>query len=201
MSSFGKGAAVWFRTAPGRRPGSAGRRRGVSAGFTLIEVTLVVLIIGLLFGIAALKFDALTDGSRLGASAREIGSTVGVAYSQAVLAKQTQTLVFDTENQAYWIASETDPEGESGAGFLKKRGLYKGVTFKDVQVGAEVFEEKGLLRIDISPLGVSSSCMVHLVNESGSEMTVRVHPLTGTVSYYDEYVEYGADEEGGGFAD
>jgi Tfp pilus assembly protein FimT len=156
-------------------------------------MAVVLVILGLLFGVSALRFDHLTQNSRLRASAREVGSTVGLAYSEALVRRERQSLVFDTENGAYWI--ETGDEGAESE-YGRKRTLYRGVRFRNVQTGAEVFEEEGEVRIEISPLGVSTSCFIHLTNEEEKEMTVRVHPLTGTVTYLDGYVAYEDTEEG-----
>ncbi len=64
--------------------------------------------------------------------------------------RERQSLVFDTENGAYWI--ETGDEGAENE-YGRRRTLYRGVRFRNVQTGAEVFEEEGEIRIEISPLG------------------------------------------------
>jgi prepilin-type N-terminal cleavage/methylation domain-containing protein len=176
-------------------------KRTKAGGFTLIEMALVLIIIGILFGVSAMRFDTLTDDSRLRASAREIGSTVAVGFSEALVKKQRHTLVFDTENMAYWVATEDEPEGSTAPGVPGRRYLYRGVTFKDIQVGDDLFEEAGILKVDISPLGISSACLVHLKNEDETELTVRIHPLTGSVSYYDGYMEYEAADGSFEFAE
>jgi prepilin-type N-terminal cleavage/methylation domain-containing protein len=175
--------------------------KALKRGYTMIEMTLVVLLLGIIFSVATVRFDSLTNNSRLRASAREIGSTVAVAYSEAMVRKTKQIMVFDTERGSFWIATDDDPEGLAGAGFLSKRYLYRGVTFRDIQVGEELFEEAGELKIDISPLGISTSCFIHLINEQETEMTVQVHPLTGTVTYHEGYVEFEDENEGFDFAE
>jgi len=163
---------------------------GPREGYTLIEMAVVVVIISILFSGVAVRFDTLTEGSRLRASSREVGDTVTLAFSQALVTREKHTLVFETESGAYWIATEDDPDGTLGEAVAKRRHLYRGVRFKDVQVGQTVYEEEGEVKIDVSPLGISSSFVVHLQNDQEKEMTLRVNPLTGTVTYYDEYVDY-----------
>lgn len=157
-------------------------------GFTLIEMVLVVMLIGVFFGVASLRFDHLTHSSRLRASAREVGSTVGLAYSEALVQRRTHVLVFDTARNAYWVEAGTGEDAPESA-FARRRTLYRGVRFRDVMVGDAIWDEGGEVRVDISPLGVSTRCLVHLANEEDKEMTVRIHPLTGTVSYEEGYVD------------
>jgi prepilin-type N-terminal cleavage/methylation domain-containing protein len=165
---------------------SVTRRTG--KGFTLIELVVVVAIIGMLLASVAIRFDSLTVSARLRASAREIASTIGLAHSRASSTGRAQTLVFDTDNQQYWIDSSSE-EGDASES-PRIRSLYRSIAFKDIQVGEELYGERGTLSIEISPLGVTSACMIHLEAEGGGEMTLEVCPLTGSVRFYDGYREY-----------
>ena len=157
-------------------------------GFTLIELVVVVAIVGMLLASVAIRFDSLTVSARLRASAREIASTIGLAHSRASSTGRAQTLVFDTDNQQYWIESPA-PEGESTES-PRAKGLYRNISFKDIQIGEELYGERGTLSIEISPLGVTSACMIHLEAEGGGEMTLEVCPLTGSVRFFEGYKEY-----------
>jgi type II secretion system protein H len=174
-----------------------GSARGTSMrGFTLVELVVVVAIIGLILASVAIRFDSVTVSARLRSSAREIASTIGLAHSQASSTGRAQTFVFDTDNQQFWIESGAQEHDKEW--LPKQRSLYRDITFKDIQVGEEVYSERGTLSIEISPLGVTSACMVHLEAEGGGEMTLEICPLTGTVRFYDGYKEYEPPESLGG---
>ena len=79
-------------------------------GYTLIEMAVVVVIISILFSVVAVRFDTLTDDSRLRASAREVGDTVALAFSQALVTRKKHTLVFDTESGVYCEDGEPGSE-------------------------------------------------------------------------------------------
>ena len=168
-----------------------------NCGFTLVELVVVVVIIGLILASVAIRFDSLTVSARLRASAREIASTIGLAHSQACSTGRAQTIVFDTDNQQYWIESDSGEEPDN-EWLPKKRTLYRDITFEDIQVGEEMYSERGTLSIEVSPLGVTSACMVHLEAEGGAQMTLEVCPLTGMVRFYDGYEEYEPPEDLGG---
>jgi type II secretion system protein H len=156
-----------------------------SGGFTLIELVVVVAIVGMVLASVAIRFDSLTVSARLRASAREIASTIGLAHSRASATGRAQTIVFDTGNQQYWIESSAE-EGQPSTA----RSLYRSISFRDIQVGEELYGERGTLSIEISPLGITSACMIHLEAEGGGEMTLEVCPLTGSVRFYEGYREY-----------
>jgi type II secretion system protein H len=164
-------------------------------GFTLVELAVVVAIIGLILASVAIRFDSLTTSARLRSSAREIASTIGLAHSQATSTGRAQTVVFDTDNNQYWIEDSSEGQGDW---LPRTRSLYRDITFEDIQVGEEVYSERGTLSIEISPLGITSACMVHLEAEGGGQMTLEVCPLTGTVRFYDGYKEYEPPESLGG---
>ncbi len=167
---------------------SVSAKKRITGGFTLIELVVVVAIVGMLLASVAIRFDSLTVSARLRASAREIASTIGLAHSRASSTGRAQTLIFDTDNQQYWIESPTG-EGEQSQS-PRIRGLYRNISFKDIQVGDELYGEQGTLSIEISPLGVTSACMIHLEADGGGEMTLEVCPLTGSVRFYEGYREY-----------
>lgn len=174
----------------------ASERRGY--GFTLVELVVVTAIIGLILASVAIRFDSLTVSARLRSSAREVASTIGLAHSQASSTGRAQTMVFDTDNHEYWIESDSEGQGEGKEWLPRKKCLYRDVTFEDIQVGEEMYSERGALSIEISPLGVTSASMIHLQAEGGGQMTLEVCPLTGLVRFYEGYKEYEPPENLGG---
>jgi type II secretion system protein H len=182
----------------GKNDNVAGRKTGGNSvrAFTLIELVVVVAIIGLILASVAIRFDTVTVSARLRASAREIASTIGLAHSQASSTGKPQKIVFDTDSQMFWV--ESGAEAQDGEWLPQQRALYRDVTFRDIQVGEEVYSERGTLSIEISPLGITSACMVHLEAEGGGEITLELCPLTGMVRFYDGYKEYEPPEMLGG---
>jgi hypothetical protein len=146
-----------------------------------------VVILGLMLTFVTVRLDGLTAASRIRASAREVGAAVGVGFSSAVASGAPRALCFDIETGEYWVGTGAESPREEAE--LRRR-LYEDVAFEDVQVGSQVFEERGVLSLEISPLGIGTDSMIHLRSETGTRMTIEIRPLTGTVRYHEGYVEY-----------
>jgi prepilin-type N-terminal cleavage/methylation domain-containing protein len=65
-----------------------------NAGFTLIELTVVILILGLIYGIVVPKFEDIT-GLKIKAVAMKVAAFVNLGYNEAVSKNKKIRLVFD----------------------------------------------------------------------------------------------------------
>ncbi|MHC5036543.1 MAG: prepilin-type N-terminal cleavage/methylation domain-containing protein [Planctomycetota bacterium] len=163
------------------------QKRKQPGGFTLVELVAVVVILGLMLTFVTLRLDGLTATSRLRASAREVGALIGVAFSSAVSSGSTRSLCFDMETGEYWVGRRLDAPREEAESL---QTLYEDVEIRDIQIGQQLYEERGVLSMEISPLGIGTDALIHLRSETGEEMTLEVRPLTGTVRFHEGYVEY-----------
>jgi prepilin-type N-terminal cleavage/methylation domain-containing protein len=68
-----------------------------SAGFTLIEMIVVTLMIGILFTIAAPSWLAFANRQRANTARNQVQQAVQRAQSEAIRTRQGQTLEFDTD--------------------------------------------------------------------------------------------------------
>jgi general secretion pathway protein H len=94
------------RESPSPRPSPAGRGRGGRArGFTLIELSIALVIIAVLFAAVVVSIGAVT-GSKAKASAGELGGVIRSLYDTAALSGKTCRLVFE-------MAEPKDDEGET----------------------------------------------------------------------------------------
>jgi len=65
------------------------------AGFTLLEVLVVIIIIGILFAIAAPGWDALISRQRVGAAREQVLQVIRQAQSDARATRSARVVVFD----------------------------------------------------------------------------------------------------------
>jgi len=71
------------------------RPRHSIAGFTLLEVLVVIIIIGILFAIAAPGWDALISRQRVGAAREQVLQVIRQAQSDARNTRSARVVVFD----------------------------------------------------------------------------------------------------------
>lgn len=64
-------------------------------GFTLLELLVVIIVIGVLFAIAAPGWDTLLSRQRVSAAREQISQTIRVAQSEARRSRSPRAVVFD----------------------------------------------------------------------------------------------------------
>jgi prepilin-type N-terminal cleavage/methylation domain-containing protein len=82
--------------------GSKGRTR--SAAFTLVELSIVVFIIGILMAVSIPGFVRSYNGAVLSETARSFSTLCQFARIQAVSRQQNATLHIDVERQMFWVS-------------------------------------------------------------------------------------------------
>ena len=80
---------------------SAHRQRG----FTLVELLVVLLIMGMLLTLAPAAFQSVMPGMQLKAAAREVAAVFREARSLAIRDNRETTVVIDTEARAYRLSA------------------------------------------------------------------------------------------------
>jgi prepilin-type N-terminal cleavage/methylation domain-containing protein len=71
--------------------------------FTLVELTLVLVIIAIIAGVGAPKYANAVAHYRADTAANRLAADLGAAQSQARASSKPQTVTFDTVNSAYTI--------------------------------------------------------------------------------------------------
>jgi len=176
---------------------SSERRLRGNAGFTLIELGLVLLIMAVFLVLVVPRFQ---DQSRaqLISQTRKLAAIFHYLQQEAILNGRVYRLNFDLDQQRYFITSAdaSDPQG----GFAEEKGLFthdvalpSNVQISDVNVpltGGKVYE--GIGWVQFYPDGYVDPSVVHIDN--GQEVyTLYVdQPLTGRANVQSGYLDLGA---------
>ncbi len=83
-------------------------------GFTLVELLVVLVIIGLTLGLVSTSLSRSVSGAELRSAARNVAASLRYTRTQAILKKQETVFLVDTENRSYTAPGREEvtlPEG------------------------------------------------------------------------------------------
>ena len=139
------------------------------AGFTLIEMLVVLLIMGVLIALAPAAFQRVVPGLEMKASAREVAGLLREARGQAIRDNRETTVLIDTEAKVYRL-------GQDASG----RELSQRVNISLLTAVSEQLDEtRG--RIRFFPDGTSTGGRVTLSRDD-RKFDITVDWLTGLVA-------------------
>ena len=161
------------------------------SGFTLIELTLVIVIMGILFTLSIPYFPGVFGGTELGVAARDLAGTLLYARYLAITEGVDQRVNYDLNRKQYWISkrekesfAEEDIYNRRKTSLGRTRTLPRGVRIKDFATPRGEFSG-GIGYTTFYPNGSAELSFLHLVNKEESIHTVVVFRATGRVKTYD----------------
>ena len=170
------------------------------SGFTLIELMLVCVIIGLMVGLAATRLDLMVPKYRLRAAAREVASVLKQAKARAAAQGKDVYFEIDLAQGRYWLLAPfpkedpmADPKTVESRPLeyqaLFVRALPDGAHFTDVILGDKEKATSGRVRVRLSAFGASSHVIVNLTNSDDNIVSLKMNGFTGMSSYAEELLE------------
>lgn len=181
------------RAEKGRIRTLKGKTAGGNRGFTLIELTVVLLLLSFLLLLALPNFRQFIGPGDMRRAILGLVGTLRYAQSQAAMTKQRHRLNMDLRENTFWVTREggdgqfsRDPSSPR-----EPRSLPKGVVFMDVSQEDRGKIQGGEAFIEFSPTGWVEECTLHLRKEEEEIFTVFVHPLGGKMEVIPGYLERG----------
>jgi len=161
------------------------RRR--SYGFTLIELSVIIFIIGLMGLLVFPKLEQRLFDTEYKSSLRRISNDVKEVFNIAAIKGVTYYFVFDLDKEIYWVTLP-DAEGnisDDADTHLLHKAMPKGVDIVDIEYGSRDFTE-GRNIILFSPTGLEGKYYIHLKRKK-DKITLIIYPLTGKVRIVDGF--------------
>jgi general secretion pathway protein H len=175
------------RSSEGTRLGRDG-----SSGFTLLELSVVLVILGIAASFVAPRLRD-PEGMALSASAARLATTVRYLYDEAAYERVPMRLNLDLDRQVYFVTElggDADrPEFMPARSALARPvALPDAVAFRDVVLPAVGTVTEGTVFAQFSPDGWADPLVVHLRSRAGADVTIAIEPLTGRTRIAEGYL-------------
>ncbi len=157
-------------------------------GYTLLELTIVVFLMGLLLTLAVPRFqDTLLFDDMKTASRRMVG-TIGTLRDRAVRDHREYTLHFDLAADCFWVERQGMSEEERVAAKQECSGFPGAVSIEDVSTSRSAKQNATGPVIHITKKGYVEPAVIHLKTDEDTVWTLVLSPFLGKVKIYDRYV-------------
>ncbi len=176
-------------------PTSGAGRSSKAAGFTLLELVVVLFLLVLVLGLVLPEASSLLTDSDLRTSARRLAGSVGEARNQAMLEGRIWELVIDLESSSFWIGPAGEGE-EAGKPGPRKHMLAGEVRFLDVRKGKDDTRNTGRVALRFHPKGLVEPAVIHLKGSGDRVRALSIKPFSGRLSIEEGYVGGGEADKG-----
>jgi len=166
------------------------------SGFTLIEIMIVMVIIGLVAALAYPQYQ-IVSRANLRETSRKLAGSIRYLYARSIMDKKPWRLALDMDKNQVWaerLEPRTDGPGyeyvKTRTGALKNIALPQGVMIRDVRVLGREVNEHGVEYIYFTPYGGVERAVVHLAHENHRWVfSLVTKPLSGRVAIFDYDVD------------
>jgi len=173
------------------------------AGFTLVELTVVALILLLILGVASKSWVSLLPNQQFNSAVRNLSEVLHGTRSDAISRNREFRIYYDLDAESYWIRTPFRPGGGFALGedeehvLVHETDLAKaGIDLVQVTIDGVPYTD-GVVYVRFDPLGASSLHIVQLRQvQFDRDFTLEVLPLTGEIRLHDGLYQRDLAEEG-----
>ena len=170
---------------------TCGRR--ARAGFTLVELMVTLIIIGLISGVAVASWVKMLPNQQFNTAIRNLSEVLHETRSNAIARNHIFRIVYDLDNDRYHVYTPFRIGGGLASGDDDDERLFthvtdlaeSGIDLTEITVDDQVIDT-GLCEVYFRPLGASSYHCVHLRQpQLEREYTLESLPLTGEIRLHE----------------
>lgn len=160
------------------------------AGFTMVELLVVVLIIGVAAGATTIAWEAIVPRAKLNSAVRELASTLWTCRSDAIARNADFQIHYQIDENRYWVLSPYRVDGGL-AETLEERQVIREVNLApDVEIVTvtinETIHDQGVVPVFFDPRGTATGHTVLLRQAQFDRLfTLEVLSLTGLIRFHD----------------
>ncbi len=163
------------------------------SGFSLIEMMVVVIILGLISGVAMVSWEALLPNQQFNSAVRKLSEVLHGTRSEAIARSREFQIHYDLDNDVYRVRTPFRAGGGFARGEDDEERLWteendlaaEGIDLLQVRVDDQVYTE-GTVFVRFDPLGAASYHTVYLGQPLFERtFTIEALPLTGDIRFHD----------------
>lgn len=169
----------------------------LSPGFTLIELSIVIIVIGVILSLTLPELRDLTE-IQLKSHSRRLAGTIRYLFNQSAFKGNAYCVLrIDQDKGEYWpeiCQEDMENPGQwvckSDTSILgQKVRLPENLSFADIYInGLKVISDEPV-PLYFLPQGYVDAAIIHLRDVRERTYTLQIFPFSGRVKIYDEYVQ------------
>jgi prepilin-type N-terminal cleavage/methylation domain-containing protein len=164
-------------------------RIGDLSGFTLIEMTMVIFLMGIMLSLTLPRLRDIALSDNLKNTVRTMNATVKEIRYQAIKDSHEYLLKFDFSSKAFWSDSPYLTEEKRIAAKENSISLPSDIRVIDISFKDGDKKTSGEVSIRFSKEGYISPSVIHLGSDDGRRFTYILRPFLGDADIIEEYVE------------
>lgn len=178
--------------------------RHARAGFTLVELMVVIIVLGLIGGVAMTSWASMLPNQQFNTAIRNLSEVLYGTRSEAIARNREYRIQYDLDKDTYRVRTPFKPGGgfattEEDADHLWSNETdlaESGIDLLEVTVDGQKYTD-GKVEVYFLPLGGSAYHVVQLRQTMFErDFTLEVLPLTGEIRMHDGLFERDRAEEG-----
>ena len=148
------------------------RRKPRTSGYTLVELSVVLLIMSILASISTMALSTSTNRFRAEVAARGIVSAIETVRTNARMTSASRRIQFSVTNNNYTLVGVLNPDTPGQTNVVKLNGTVYQATLQSVNLGGDS-------ELIVSGYGVPDSGGTIVVTSGGTTKTINVDAATG----------------------
>lgn len=174
-----------------------------AGGFTLVELVVVLIVVGLIGTVATTNWIALLPNQQFNTAVRNLSEVLYGTRSDAIARNREFRVYYYLDDEEYAVRTPFLFEGglaqsdSDESAWIRRANLKdSGIDIVSVTVDDETYTNGDVI-VSFSPLGASSHHVIELRQEQGARLfTIEVLPLTGEIRFHDGAYERDPPDDG-----
>ncbi len=159
------------------------------SGYTLIELIVVIILLGLMFGLVVPKFRQAVLSDSLDATSLRIIGLVEDLRERAISDQISYVLHFDIRGRKLWAFASDATAEEQETARERAYQLPADVIIEDIWSWSrgKIYDDP---TIQFSKKGYIEQSMIHLQSEDGRQLSLELTPFLGSIKIHNGYVDF-----------